>query len=89
MTKPYKTSSLVIAGFAASRLTRLVTEDYILDKTRVALMRKNAKLEYLLTCNACVSVYAGLIAALLPKRIQYALAISEAVVIARKLEDRV
>jgi len=74
-TSTYRPSEAVIDVAATARLTRLVIEDEITrelrEKAFLALQKIDhpisAKLQYLLTCPWCVSIYAG--AALLTLRV--------------------
>ena len=53
---------LLVAALATARLTRLVTTDRILERPRVALLRRlggDNLLAYLVVCDWCVSVYVG------------------------------
>lgn len=72
-------TELVIRTAAAWRLTRLVVDDEITRELRDAVAAKHghgSKLTYLVNCPYCVSVWAGLIAAVLPRRAAGALALS-------------
>ena len=60
---PYTPMAFGIDALAVYRITRLVTEDTILDRQR-DWIAQNApdKIAYLVTCPHCVSQHAGLIA---------------------------
>ena len=69
---------------ATKRIVRLITEDKITEDARVWLFDRwppeESRLTYLLTCQACVSFWAGLVvtSGLLPKVLVDTLAASEA-----------
>lgn len=84
-----KNNELVIDILATARITRLVTEDYIFEPLRNRLAGVNNKLDYLLECPACASVWGGLIVHKLPKAVRYALAASEATIYLRSIESRI
>lgn len=69
MMSPMNTLALVLTLLATARVTRLVTEDTLLDPPRTwalgKLLARNPehKVAYLLTCPWCVSVYVGAAAA--------------------------
>lgn len=57
---------VVVTALATARVTRLITEDRILDAPRNAVLRAlpdGHLLAYLLTCPWCVSIYTGTLAA--------------------------
>lgn len=57
---------LAITALAVARVTRLVTDDYLLNTPRAALIRRlgaTSKGAYLVTCPWCVSIYAAAAAA--------------------------
>ena len=73
---------------AAARITRLLVDDKITEPIRKELVQSdNEYLSYLPTCPMCVSVWAGAAVAtgLIPRKLKYALALSEAAIITRKL----
>jgi hypothetical protein len=72
---------------ATKRLVRLITEDKITEDARVWLFDRwppeENRLTYLLTCERCLSVWAGFaVAGLLPKVLVDTLALSEATILA-------
>lgn len=75
---------------ATHRIVRLVTEDEIFDDLRVEIFRRwppeEHKLSYLLSCKACMSMWAGLAVSsgLIPRFVVDALAASEAAVLIAK-----
>lgn len=80
---------------AAWRITKLVTEDEIARPFREAVARKwpDSKVAYLVECPACVSVWAGLAAAVMPRPLASALASSAGTLgakwLAEVVEERV
>jgi hypothetical protein len=70
---------LLVLILATKRITRLVTEDEITRSLRLAAADKGA-LEYLVGCTSCVSVWAGAASLVLPRRVRYLLASSEAAI---------
>ncbi len=78
---------LAVDALAAARVTRLVTEDKITEPIRTYVQSLGVpRLEYLVSCQACVSVWAGalVVSGLVPRRVKQALAVSEAVVLAKR-----
>ena len=56
----------VVAALATARVTRLITQDRILDAPRNAVLRTlpdGHLLAYLVTCDWCVSIYTGTLTA--------------------------
>lgn len=78
---------------AVDRIVRLITEDAITEPARDWVDREwpESKIPYLVHCRACVSVWAALIviSGILPRRIQYALAASAAVLMMDRQDDRI
>jgi hypothetical protein len=75
---------LVVDAGATARLTRLITRDKITAPLRDWAMRtERGRTTYLVNCPYCVSVWAGLLVAsgLVPERVRWALALSEAVAV--------
>lgn len=57
---------VLLAFLATSRLTRLVTADYVTRRPREALIRwrgEDSPLAYLITCDWCASIYTGALVA--------------------------
>ena len=57
---------IVVAALATARVTRLITQDRLLDTPRNAALRAlpdGHLLAYLLTCDWCVSIYTGTLTA--------------------------
>jgi hypothetical protein len=80
---------LIVRALAVSRLTRLLNEDYIMTPVRDRMeASKSEHLQYLATCPACASIWAGLLSLVIPRKLIYVLAVSEATVLVRLLEDR-
>lgn len=63
---------------ATWRLTRLVTEDEVTRPLREAVSKRwpGSRVEYLVNCPACVSVWAGAAATVMPKWLACSLALS-------------
>jgi hypothetical protein len=61
MTAIQNVTKLAVLGLATYRLTKLINEDEATRPIREAILRAqhNPKLEYLLSCSWCVSVWAG------------------------------
>lgn len=84
----------VIVGLAVKRLTRLAVDDAILEDFRQKVYERfppeTNKLGYLITCHACSSVWAGFVVAtgLVPRPILVSLAMSEATLLAKAVEER-
>lgn len=86
----------LIAAIAAKRLTRLIVDDKITEDLREAWFDKfppeTSKLGYLVSCKKCTSFWTSALAIAIAKTpakpLVYALAISEAVIIADRIEDR-
>lgn len=80
-----------IAILATSRATKLIVDDAIFDKARELVWKRFPPHEhgpgFVLTCPACASVWAALIVVtrVLPRPLRYTLALSEAVLILRKI----
>jgi hypothetical protein len=76
---------------AVSRLTRLVIEDKITEPFRNEILEHSDSehLQYFITCPYCVSVWVGAAVAvgLVPKKVRYALALSEATTTIRRVLD--
>lgn len=68
----------VVRTAAAWRITKLITEDEIARPLREAVSERwpGSRVEYLVNCPACVSVYAGAAAAVMPKWLACSLALS-------------
>ncbi len=83
-----------IDTLAVARVTRLVVEDKITEDLRYKVIGRyqGTKLAYLVTCQYCVSVWAGL-AVVLMKRLPLgrhlvkALALSQATIYVRELDN--
>lgn len=81
---------VVTDTLCVARLVRLITEDKIAEPLRDAMVTSgDDRLAYLATCPYCVSVWAGAAVAsgLMPRRLRYALALSEAATGFRKALD--
>lgn len=50
---------ILLAILATARLTRLVTEDAVLDVPRAWMQRKGGALAYFVQCPWCVSIWLG------------------------------
>jgi len=78
---------VAIFALAVSRLSRLLTDDYITAPLRKRMKESgNTHLAYLAKCPACSSFWAAIIALVLPRRLLLVLAASEATVLLRLLE---
>lgn len=79
---------------ATKRITRFVVEDELAEPIREnSFIHKHEKLQYLVNCPYCVSVYAGAAVAIssmlfpkVAKAATYALALAEVVAISKDLE---
>lgn len=69
---------MIVRGLATWRLTQLVVEDEITRPAREWVARRwpDSPVNYLLGCRKCVSVWAGIVVVLAPKRICTVLAAS-------------
>lgn len=79
-----------VDALAVARVARLVVEDDIAEPLRAAAKSSGiAKLDELVNCRMCVSVWAGLAVAtgVMPRKITYALALSEAAILLRRAAD--
>lgn len=85
MEKPL---DVAVYALAVSRLSRLITDDYVTEPLRAWMSSKGEAWEYLSTCPACTSMYTGVIAHLLPRPVKLALAASELTVLARQIESK-
>lgn len=74
---------------AVARITRLVVDDKITEPMRQEVIEHSGSesLSYLVQCPYCVSVWAGLAVSfgLVPRKVRYALALSEATTTMRTL----
>lgn len=78
----------LIRTLAVSRITRLVTKDYVAAPLRRVMKESgNHHLSYLSGCAACCSVYAAILVIFLPRRVTMLLAMSEATTLIRLVED--
>jgi hypothetical protein len=78
---------VVVFALAVSRLSRLLTDDYITAPLRKRMKESgNEHLSYLAGCPACSSFWAAVIALVLPRKLLVVLAASEATVLLRLLE---
>lgn len=88
-----KLSEFVIRTLATERLTRLVVDDELTRPVREAVGTRwpDSKMNYLVSCRACVSVWAGLAVSsgIVPRRVQLALALSSAMLAMDRQDDRV
>lgn len=81
---------IVRRALAAKRIVRLIKEDEIAEDLRVAVFDRwppeDHKLTYLLSCEACLSVWAAAFVAsgLAPSKLVDTLAVSETVILATK-----
>ena len=84
-----KALDVVIDVAATARATRLVVDDEISRPARekVAEILPGSRLDYLVNCPYCVSVWAGFAVQVLPRPVVYALALSGASVVGRWLTD--
>ena len=86
-----RTTTAAVDVAAVWRLTRLVTEDEIVAPIRDAISRRwpDSRLEYLVHCPYCVSVWAGLAVAsgLVPRPVRYALALSAGTIAVRTAQS--
>lgn len=73
---------------AASRLSRLITDDYVTEPLRKWMSSKGEGMEYLSTCPACTSIYTGVVAYFLPRSVKLILAASEITTVMRKVESK-
>lgn len=84
---------LIVGVLATERITRLIVEDEITRPLREAITTQfpNSKLTYLVSCKACVSVWAALAVSsgLVPRRVTSALAFSSAMLILDRQDERV
>lgn len=76
---------------ATTRATRLVVNDEISRPARekITEVLPDGRLEYLVNCPYCVSVWAGFAVQILPRPVVYALALSGASVAGRWLTDAI
>lgn len=77
---------LLIRVAAAHRLTRLVVEDEVTRGFRDAVASNyghGSKASYLVNCSYCVSVWAGALSVVLPRRVAGALALSSGTIAAK------
>jgi hypothetical protein len=82
------TMHAVIYALAVSRLSRLLTDDYITAPLRTKMKESgNRHLAYLQGCPACSSIWAAALALIIPKKILVVLAASEVTVLLRVVED--
>ena len=77
-----------VFALATSRLSRLITDDYVAEPVRKWMSSKGEAMEYLSTCPACTSMYTGLVVAFLPRKVRMILAASEMTVLLRKIEGK-
>lgn len=86
-------SEFVLRLLAVDRMTQLVTEDEITRPIREGIARRwpDSKVAYLVSCRACVSVWVALLVSsgIVPRRVLSALALSSAVLIIDRQDERV
>lgn len=86
------TSDAVRRVLATDRLTRLVVDDEITRPVREAIERRwpDSKVAYLVSCRACVSIWAALLVSsgAVPRRVLSALALSSAVLTLDRQDER-
>ena len=72
---------MIVPLLATLRLTRLAVEDEITRPIREKIEERwpDSQLNYLVGCEACSSVWAGLVVQVLPKPVLLALALSQGV----------
>lgn len=85
-------AKMIAAFLAVSRITRLVVDDQITEPLRDKVEGSETvpeNLKYLVTCNACVSVWAALAVTFLPlpRKLIFALAMSEVTILLRMLDE--
>ena len=78
----------IITTLAVSRLTRLIVDDDIAQPLRdlvAAIDPDRENVGYLVTCNACSSIWLAAVTLLIvPRKLQAVLALSEATVLLRE-----
>lgn len=80
-------TDLAIDALATSRLSRLITDDYVGKPIRKFLRSKGDAGEYVSTCPACTSMYTAVVVQVLPKKLRVVLALSEITVLFRAAES--
>lgn len=81
---------MIVRALATWRLTQAVTDDEITRPAREGVTRRwpGSRVAYLVTCRRCVSVWAGLVCAVLPRRICAALAYSAVTILLNDALDQ-
>lgn len=85
---------IAVSVLAAKRLVRLVVDDQIAEPVREFVWKHDPpekhRLGYVLTCHSCASFWAAAIIAsgCFPPALRYTVALSEAVLLLDRVEDR-
>jgi hypothetical protein len=84
-----RAADLVIGVLATRRLVRLIVEDEVTHPLRVKASKIHPAVEYLVSCQACSSVWAAAAVTLSPAPVRWALAASEGAIITGGLSKMV
>jgi hypothetical protein len=80
-----KAADIAVGVLATRRLVRLVVEDEITYPLRMRASKLHPAVGYLVTCQACSSVWAAAAVTLAPAPVRWALAASEGAIITGSL----